>query len=130
MPDEPEVQGLLELMLVIDARRDARFAEGTVVLLRSAVAVRTSCKRRSPRCTRRSHRTGPQLAVLYGELARFTGSSVVELNRAAALAEAGELEAALTLVERLETRNGTTALRWTFRSVAAVRRRRATPPLD
>jgi predicted RNA polymerase sigma factor len=52
----------------------------------------------------------------------LTGSSVVELNRAAALAEAGELEAALTLVERLETRNGTTALRWTFRSVAAVRR--------
>jgi RNA polymerase sigma-70 factor (ECF subfamily) len=34
MPDEPEVQGLLALMLVNDARRDARFAEGTVVLLR------------------------------------------------------------------------------------------------
>src|SRR5205814_9520293 len=34
MPDEPEVRGLLALMLVNDARRDARFADGTVVLLR------------------------------------------------------------------------------------------------
>ncbi|HEY6636643.1 MAG TPA: sigma-70 family RNA polymerase sigma factor, partial [Solirubrobacterales bacterium] len=34
MPDEPEVQGLLALMLVNDARRDARFAEGELVLLR------------------------------------------------------------------------------------------------
>ena len=33
MPDEPEAHGLLALMLVNDARRDARFAEGTVVLL-------------------------------------------------------------------------------------------------
>ena len=34
MPDEPEVQGLLALMLINDARRDARFAEETVILLR------------------------------------------------------------------------------------------------
>src|SRR3954467_3653222 len=34
MPDEPEVHGLLALMLVNDARRDARFADGEVVLLR------------------------------------------------------------------------------------------------
>src|SRR5207244_11989113 len=34
MPDEPEVHGLLALMLINDARRDARFADGTVVLLR------------------------------------------------------------------------------------------------
>jgi RNA polymerase sigma-70 factor (ECF subfamily) len=34
MPDEPEVHGLLALMLVNDARRDARFADGKVVLLR------------------------------------------------------------------------------------------------
>ncbi len=34
MPDEPEVHGLLALMLVNDARRDARFADGAVVLLR------------------------------------------------------------------------------------------------
>ena len=34
MPDEPEVHGLLALMLINDARREARFADGTVVLLR------------------------------------------------------------------------------------------------
>ncbi len=34
MPDEPEVHGLLALMLVNDARREARFAGGEVVLLR------------------------------------------------------------------------------------------------
>jgi RNA polymerase sigma-70 factor (ECF subfamily) len=44
----------------------------------------------------------PQLAALYGELGRLTGSPVVELNRAAAIAETGDVEAALALVERLE----------------------------
>jgi RNA polymerase sigma-70 factor (ECF subfamily) len=44
----------------------------------------------------------PQIAALYGELARLTGSSVVELNRAAAIAEAGDVEGALGLVERLD----------------------------
>src|SRR5206468_4841877 len=33
MPDEPEVHGLLALMLINDARRDARFDDGAVVLL-------------------------------------------------------------------------------------------------
>jgi RNA polymerase sigma-70 factor, ECF subfamily len=44
----------------------------------------------------------PQLAALYGELARLTGSPVVELNLAVAIAEAGDVQAALALVERLE----------------------------
>jgi RNA polymerase sigma-70 factor (ECF subfamily) len=44
----------------------------------------------------------PQLAALYGELARVTGSPVVEVNQAAAMAEAGDVEGALALVERLE----------------------------
>lgn len=44
----------------------------------------------------------PQIAALYAELARFTDSPVVELNRAAAIAEAGDAEAALLVVERLE----------------------------
>src|SRR3954471_17602802 len=33
MPDESEVHGLLALMLLNDARREARFAEGAIVLL-------------------------------------------------------------------------------------------------
>jgi len=44
----------------------------------------------------------PQLAALYSELARLTGSPVVELNRAVAIAEAGEVGAALAVVESLE----------------------------
>jgi RNA polymerase sigma-70 factor (ECF subfamily) len=44
----------------------------------------------------------PQLAALYGELGRRTGSPVVELNRAVAIAEAGDVETALGVVDRLE----------------------------
>ena len=126
MPDEPEVHGLLALMLVNDARRDARFADGAVVLLRDqdrslwdveqiaegrAVLDRAlALGGRDPYVLQAAiaalHADEPQdwqeLAALYGELARLTGSPVVELNRAAAVAEAGEVEAALAMVERLE----------------------------
>jgi RNA polymerase sigma-70 factor (ECF subfamily) len=126
MPDEPEVHGLLALMLVNDARRDARFADGTVVLLRDQdrslwdfdqiAAGRAALDRalalggRDPYVLQAAiaalhldePQDWPQLAALYGELARLTGSSVVELNRAVAMAEAGEVEGALALVERLE----------------------------
>jgi RNA polymerase sigma-70 factor (ECF subfamily) len=126
MPDEPEVHGLLALMLVNDARRDARFADGTVVLLRDQdrslwdfdqiAEGRTALERalalggRGPYVVQAAlaalHADEPQdwprIAALYGELARLTGSPVVELNRAVAIAEAGEVEAALALVEGLE----------------------------
>jgi RNA polymerase sigma-70 factor (ECF subfamily) len=126
MPDEPEVQGLLALMLVNDARRDARFADGAVVLLRdqdrslwdaAQIATGRAALERALALGGRGPyvlqaaiaalhadepQDWPQLAALYGELARLTGSSVVELNRAVAIAEAGDVEAALALVERLE----------------------------
>ena len=126
MPDEPEVRGLLALMLLNDARREARFAEDTVVLLRDqdrslwdleqikagrgeldrALALRG----RGPYVVQAAlaslhaddPQDWPQIAALYGELARMTGSPVVELNRAAATAEAGDVEAALALVDRLD----------------------------
>ena len=44
----------------------------------------------------------PQVASLYGQLAELTGSDVVELNRAAALAEAGDTAGALALADRLD----------------------------
>jgi RNA polymerase sigma-70 factor (ECF subfamily) len=47
-------------------------------------------------------RDWPQIAALYGELVRLTGSEVVELNRAIAVAEAHGTEAGLALVDRLE----------------------------
>jgi RNA polymerase sigma-70 factor (ECF subfamily) len=126
MPDEPEVHALLGLMLLNDSRRDARFADGTVVLLRDQdrslwdegeiARGRASLDRglslggRGPYVLQaaiaslhaESDADWPQIAALYGELSRLTGSPVVELNRAAAIAEAGEVEAALDLVEGIE----------------------------
>ena len=129
MPDEPEVHGLLALMLLNDARRDARFADGTVVLLRDqdrslwdldaiaegraaldcAVALGGRGLYVLQAAIASLHlddpQDWPQLAALYGELAGRTGSPVVELNRAAALAEAGEVATALELVGTLELEN-------------------------
>jgi RNA polymerase sigma-70 factor (ECF subfamily) len=126
MPDEPEAHGLLALMLLNDARREARFAEDTVVLLHEqdrslwdAVQIDDGRRRldralalggRGPYVMQAAiaslhaeePQDWPQLAALYGELARLTGSPVVELNRAAAIAEAGDVEAALTIVDGLE----------------------------
>jgi RNA polymerase sigma-70 factor, ECF subfamily len=126
MPDEPEVHGLLALMLVNDARREARFSDGAVVLLRDQdralwdddeiAAGRVALDRalalggRGPYVLQAAIATlhldepqdWPQIAALYGELGRLTGSAVVELNRAAAIAEAGDVEAALALVEGLD----------------------------
>jgi RNA polymerase sigma-70 factor (ECF subfamily) len=126
MPDESEVRGLLALMLVNDARRDARFADETIVLLRDQDRAlwdldqieegRTVLDRalalggRGPYVVQAAiavlhvdePQDWPQIVALYGELARLTGSPVVELNRAAAIAEAGDPEAALALVDGLE----------------------------
>jgi RNA polymerase sigma-70 factor, ECF subfamily len=126
MPDEPDVHALLALMLVNDARRDARFAHGAVVLLRDQdrslwdvdqiAEGRVALERAIALGGRGPYELQaaiavlhvdeppdwPQLAALYGELARVTGSSVVELNQAAAIAETGDVEEALALVEGLE----------------------------
>jgi RNA polymerase sigma-70 factor, ECF subfamily len=129
MPDEPEVYGLLALMLANDARSEARFAEGELVLLddqdralwdeqqiglgRTALDRAMALGGRGPYVLQAAiailHTEEdvdwPQIAALYGELARLTGSPVVELNRAAAIAEAGDPEAALALVDGLELEN-------------------------
>jgi RNA polymerase sigma-70 factor (ECF subfamily) len=127
LPDEPEVHGLLALMLVNDSRRDARFADGTIVLLRDQDrslwdAARIEDGRAAlERALALGGRDGEyvlqatiaslhveeppdwqRLAELYGELARLTGSQVVELNQAAALAEAGDIAQALAVVEQLD----------------------------
>ncbi len=126
MPDEPEVHGLLALMLLNDARRDARFADGAIVVLdeqdRSLWDLDQIAEGRAilDRAVALGGRDTyvlqaaiaalhvedpqdwPQIAALYGELGRRTGSAVVELNRAAAIAEAGDPEGALALVDRLE----------------------------
>jgi RNA polymerase sigma-70 factor (ECF subfamily) len=126
MPDKPEVHGLLALMLVNDARREARFADDTVVLLsdqdrslwdfdqiaegQASLDRALKLGGRGPYVLQAAIAAlhveeppdWPQIAALYGELARLTASPVVELNRAVAIAEAGEVEAALALAESLE----------------------------
>ena len=125
MPDEAEVHGLVALMLLDDARRDARFDDGDLVLLADQDRMRwdTAKIARGRKSLDRAlalHAAGPyvvqaaiaslhmdephdwqEIAALYGELARLTGSPVVELNRAIAVAEAEGPEAGLALVDRV-----------------------------
>jgi RNA polymerase sigma-70 factor, ECF subfamily len=128
MPDEPEVLGLLALMLLHDSRRTARFSDGELVLLadqdrrlwdrEQIEAGRVALERALALGGRgvggvyvlqaaiaslhaEDTRDWTRIAGLYGELARLTGSPVVELNRAVALAEAEGLEAGMAAIEGL-----------------------------
>jgi RNA polymerase sigma-70 factor (ECF subfamily) len=126
MPDEPEVHALLALMLLDDARREARFAEGELVLLADQDRARWDATKiargrekletalallgRGPYVIQAAiaslHTDEPrdwsQIAALYSELVGLTGSAVVELNRAIAVAETDGAEAGLAILERLE----------------------------
>jgi RNA polymerase sigma-70 factor (ECF subfamily) len=126
MPDEPEVHGLIALTLLDDARRDARFADGELVLLadqdrakwdeaklargREALDRALALRGRGPYVLQAAiaslHMDEPrdwsEIAALYAELVRLTGSPVVELNRAIAVAEVDGPDAGLALVDRLD----------------------------
>jgi RNA polymerase sigma-70 factor (ECF subfamily) len=125
MPDEPEVHGLVAMMLLLEARRDARFRDGDLVLLadqdrslwdtaeiadgRAVLDRALALRGRGPYVVQAAiaslhadePRDWPQIAALYGELARLTGSHVVELSRAVAVAEAEGAEAGLAIVDGL-----------------------------
>ena len=125
MPDEPEAHGLLALMLCHESRRAARYDGADLVLLDDQEPARWDAARRAEG---RGHLDralalrgrGPfvlqaaiaslqaerpvdwiQVARLYGELSRLTGSPVVELNRAVAVAQAGAPQTALEIVDTL-----------------------------
>jgi RNA polymerase sigma-70 factor (ECF subfamily) len=128
MPDEPEVHGLLAMMLLHEARRGARYtpapardlvlladqdrslwdaaqiAEGRAVLDR-ALALRGRSAYVVQAAIASLHadepRDWPQIAALYGELSRITDSPVVELTRAVAVAEDRGPQAGLDIVDRL-----------------------------
>jgi len=126
MPDEAEVHGLLALMLLDDARREARFEQGELVLLADQDRTRWNDAQiadarvrieralalggRGPYVVQAAiaslHTDEPrdwrQIAALYGELTRLTGSPVAELNRAIAVAEAEGPAAGLALVDALD----------------------------
>ena len=128
MPDEPEALGLLALMLLHDARRDARGSirpgssscwttrtarcgtrraidEGRRVLER-ALPLRSPGPYQLQAAIASLHlepeTDWPQIAALYGRLACFTPSPVVELNRAVAVAMADGPEAGLALIDRID----------------------------
>jgi RNA polymerase sigma-70 factor (ECF subfamily) len=125
MPDEPEVHGLLALMLLHDSRRRARFRDGELVLLadqdrslwdegevaagREQLERALALRGRGPYVLQAAiaalHTEEPrdvaQIAALYGELARLTDSPVVELNRAIAVAEDRGPAAGLEILERV-----------------------------
>ena len=131
MPDEPEVMGLLALMLLVESRRAARTTpDGALVLLadqdrglwdRGLVAEGQAIVRH---CLRRNqsgpyqiqaainavHSDAPaavatdwwQVLQLYDQLQSLAPSPVVALNRAVAVAEVEGPDAALTLVDGLD----------------------------
>jgi len=129
-PDEPEVLGLLGLMLLQHSRREARADEGgELVLLEDqdrsrwdhdmideglAVLDRAMGKARPgpyqlqaavaalhAQAPRPENTDWPQIATAYGTLAAMSPSPVVELNRAAAVAMADGPEHGLRLMEHL-----------------------------
>jgi RNA polymerase sigma-70 factor, ECF subfamily len=129
MPTEPEARGLLSLMLLLEARRAKRIDHGVLVTLEDqdrsrwdqaliaegaqtlddALAMRRAGPYQVQAAIAACHATAPdsastdwpQIAVLYGELARLAPSPVVDLNRAVAVAMADGIAAGLALVEDL-----------------------------
>ena len=131
MPDEPEVKGLLALMLLIESRRDARTGPaGRLVLLadqdrsrwdRDLIAegqaiVREGLRRSRPgpyqiqAAINAVHSDAPtaaatdwrQILALYDQLMAIAPSPVVALNRAVAVAEVDGPEVALAVVDGLD----------------------------
>jgi RNA polymerase sigma-70 factor (ECF subfamily) len=126
MPDEPEVWGLLALMLLVASRREARLSDGELVLLADQDRERWDADLIAEgqdivrRCLR-WNRPGPyqiqaainavhsdpptdwhQVVALYDQLLAITPSPVVALHRAVAVAETQGPEEALREVEALE----------------------------
>ena len=127
MPDEPEVLGLLALMLLHDVRRDARLDEaGDLVLLedqdralwdderidegRRVLDRALPLRRPGPYQLQAAiaslhlepETDWPQVALLYARLSHFTPSPVIELNRAVAVAMSDGPEHGLALIDGIE----------------------------
>ena len=132
MPDEPDVHGVLALMLLHHSRRAARFDDGELVLLADQDRTRWDGEliahgRAELERALALHGRGrggvyviqaaiaslhleperdwPQLVALYDRLVELTPSPVVQLSRAIAIAEAGAPEAGLRIIDELPLRD-------------------------
>jgi len=123
MPDDPEVLGLLALMLLQDSRRHARFLDGQLILLEDQdrwlwdedeiaegrALVEAALRRGQPgqyqlqaaiaACHTGEASDWPQIALLYDELLALHSSPVVELNRSVAVAMAAGPEHGLAAAD-------------------------------
>src|SRR6476620_6621840 len=129
LPDEPEVAGLLALLVLTEARREARVRNGQLVplgeqdragwdhgliteghdLVRECLAINRPGRYQILAAINAVHTDAPtasdtdwsQVVALYDQLTRLDPSPIVALNRAVAIAELDGPEVALTLVDRL-----------------------------
>lgn len=129
LPREPEVAGLLALLLLTDARRASRFAAGELVplgeqdragwdhamieeghgLVRECLAVNRPGRYQLLAAINAVHTDAAratdtdwsQVLALYDRLQRIDPSPVVALNRAVAVAEVDGPDVALAIVDRL-----------------------------
>jgi RNA polymerase sigma-70 factor (ECF subfamily) len=129
LPGEPEVTGLLSLMVLIEARRQSRVRQGQLVpldeqdragwderlvaeghaLVRECLAINRPGRYQILAAINAVHTDAPtaadtdwsQVVALYDRLARIDPSPIVALNRAVAVAELDGPDVALALVDRL-----------------------------
>jgi RNA polymerase sigma-70 factor, ECF subfamily len=129
LPDEPEVAGLLGLLLLTDARREARLRHGQLVplgeqdragwdraliaeghdLVRECLAINRPGRYQILAAINAVHTDAPraadtdwsQVVALYDQLTRLDPSPIVALNRAVAVAELDGPNVALSLIDGL-----------------------------
>ena len=129
LPDEPEVMGLLGLMVLSEARREARVRNGQLVrldeqdragwdralvaeghdLVRECLAINRPGRYQILAAINAVHTDAPaaadtdwsQIVALYDQLTRIDPSPIVALNRAVAVGELDGPEVALALIDRL-----------------------------
>ncbi|PKB65200.1 MAG: RNA polymerase subunit sigma-24 [SAR202 cluster bacterium Io17-Chloro-G2] len=135
MPDEPEVIGLLALMLLQDSRRDARVGRnGELMVLEEQdrglwdreqiiegqslldhglrmgkprpYQVQAAIAALHAEAGHPDETDWRQIAALYGTLSQMTPSAIVELNRAVAVAMSQGIEQGLALIDRLGASGG------------------------
>jgi RNA polymerase sigma-70 factor (ECF subfamily) len=130
LPDDPETTGLLALMLLIEARREARVRDGELVplteqdrgrwdrsliaeghtLVRECLAINRPGRHQLLAAINAVHTYAPtaaetdwtQIAALYDQLTALDPSPIVALNRAVAIAELDGSQVALALVDHLD----------------------------